>query len=369
MKRGIMKRAILVLIFFITISGCRIRERRIENPNFDFSSMDRFWEIVSILEGDQEPTTEQWDSLFETPGYAVLTKSEFKKEFFIRNFRLTFMPSNAEELEEELRNGRNRFVKHYVRLKNMKEEIKRQQKWLQTTELMKEALNCAQEYLPEKMIKDYPLPPVSFLIFDMDARGYSPIVVDIIFSIDNGEFLPYLLGHESHHFYRNKILVINPDIINTTNECVIWVLNQIQAEGIADQIDKRIIFFNGGPFEQSQWSRRYKSYLEESPEIIKGIDKLLRKMADSTSNYQKIGCQLYELVPMSGHPTGYYMTNAIIDELGRETLIKEVGNPFAFFRLYNQVAKMKGSNKPSFSEKSMRLINKLEKKYVKNRKK
>ena len=344
----------------------KIDGSNLKNPNFDFSGMEQFWKIVSILEKDIEPTAEQWDSLFNTPGYKVLTIQEFSRDFFIKYFSLAFMPSKAEELRIELEKGgiKAEYLKHFVRVKNMKLEIKRQEKKLQSSgSLMADALNYAKEYLPEGMIEDYPLPPVSFVIFGNDARGYSPIVVDTLFSIDNGAYLPYLLGHEFHHFYRNKKLTFKFPNEKNADYNIIWTINQIQAEGIADQIDKKYLIFNGGPFEQEQWAKKYKEYLNASPNIIKEMDELLAEIADSSDNYNKISQKFCELVPMSGHPTGYYMTNLIIEKLGKRALIEQIGNPFAFFRLFNQAAKMKGNDYPIFHKKSINFLSQLEERY------
>jgi hypothetical protein len=68
---------------------------------------------------------------------------------------------------------------------------------------------------------------------------------------------------------------------------------------------------------------------------------------------------------MSGHPTGYFMTRAIIDHLGKEALLKEIGNPFQFFRLYNQVTQEHPDKYPTFSHKTMKLVKDLELKYLK----
>ena len=87
-------------------------------------------------------------------------------------------------------------------------------------------------------------------------------------------------------------------------------------------------------------------------------------MYDHPERRRELGRKLRDLVPLSGHPTGFYMSNLIIDQLGKDALIKEIGNPFTFFRLYNQGADKKGNEAPTFSEKAIRFIQSLEEKYV-----
>lgn len=47
------------LVLMVVLFGFNVSGSNIENPNFDFSGMNQFWKIVSILEKDIEPTTKQ----------------------------------------------------------------------------------------------------------------------------------------------------------------------------------------------------------------------------------------------------------------------------------------------------------------------
>lgn len=357
-----MKRAagLFFLVFFVLAANAE----ELQNSNFDFSGIDQFWKIVSILEQDQEPDDRDWTALFQTPGYRELISREwpFEEEFFKKNFRLAFKPSLASALKEELEKKDNRWLMHYVRIKSLKEPLLRHQKWLQTAPLMTKAMGMAQEYLPQGLLKDVPLPPISFIFFDLDARGYSPIVVDMLFALEERESLFYLLAHEAHHYYRDKILAYAPGELRAGHATVMWVLNQVQAEGIADQIDKRTTYFEGGEQEKSPGAVRYRELVDESPRIIADMNAFLEQMADSPSRLPQLGQELRRRIPQSGHPTGYYMARAIIAELGGEQLINTVGNPFAFFYLYN-IAARKSDSYPVFSNKSVEFLRSLERAY------
>lgn len=338
--------------------------------NSDFSGMDQFWKILDTLQKDRKPTQSSWDSLFSTPGYAVLTQSEFSREHFVHYFSLAFMPSKSAEFKEELKktDWKIRYNKHIAKVPQNREPIQNQRKKLETTPtLIDGSLNLARAYLPKYEIDSSSLPPISFVIFGNDARGYSPIVIDLLYCVDQEDNLKYLIGHESHHFYRNQMLTFQPPDLDSTDHDIIWVLNQLQAEGIADQIDKRINFFEGGYLEHSKWAQRYKDFLRDSPEIIRKMDELLTAYSEEPSNRQKLAVQLRELIPMSGHPTGYYMASMIIEDRGKKSLIRDIGNPFKFVRLYNEAAKSaeKDISKTGLSKTSMNLIKYLENQYSK----
>ncbi|GEM_PF-4597440 len=70
-KQFIVSIACWVLFFF----SCGIPENT--SNSLDFSGVDQFLEITAALEHDTNPDPADWETLFETPGYSMLTKSEF----------------------------------------------------------------------------------------------------------------------------------------------------------------------------------------------------------------------------------------------------------------------------------------------------
>ena len=94
------------------------------NPNFEFSGVDKFWQIVKTLEANLEPSMREWDELFNTPGYKILTKSEFSRTFFQDNFRLVFKPNLRKELEKALKSKENiHYLNHYIKIRDNKEHL------------------------------------------------------------------------------------------------------------------------------------------------------------------------------------------------------------------------------------------------------
>jgi len=90
--------------------------------HLDFSGVEAFWKVGSILSEDKEPEKELWDYLFETPGYAVLTVSEFTPDFFMEKWRVAFKPDYKKEREKALNRG-DRFVEHFVKVWDNKTEL------------------------------------------------------------------------------------------------------------------------------------------------------------------------------------------------------------------------------------------------------
>jgi len=322
-------------------------------PAADFSGLQKFLEITAILAEDKEPAAQQWAALFATPGYAVLTQSEFTRDFFIERFRLAFMPSRAEALKEQLKKDtgfRAQFLPHYLRAKALRPEIERWMAGLKPAEIYVEAAEKAGALLPEGAVSDWPA--VSFVIFAPDSRGYDPVVLDALFCMDLGGGLADMVGHEFHHYYRNRFVDLTQD------QSTLWVIGQVHGEGIADLIDK------------AEWTRRRDEALtprerdfvklyKESPAVIRTMDDLLTRMSVMKTGRGELGFQLRRAVPQSGHPTGLYMALVILEEFGRPAIVKAAFDPFAFFRLYQEVAVKRGGDTPRFSEAAMKFLEAL----------
>ena len=339
-----------------------VAESKINCPDFDFSALDQFWLILSFLEKDLEPNQEMWDSLFSTPGYIALTKSEFTHGFFIKMFKLAYMPSKKDEATTFLIKApawQKAMLEHYHKIKADKLNIQAASNRFRARKnaIAAQSLQKALDFFPSTSAPK--CPPVSFVVFANDARGYSPVVLDIVKAIESGDDLVYLLAHEFHHNLRNTILSFNPDLIKDEDKNIIWVLNQLQCEGIADLINIQSQLTDP-VFRESE----YYAFFKKSAAIIDELDDLFARISTFPKQIKEFGLELKNSIPWSGHPTGFYMAKTILDKKGKATLILDVGNPFRFIELYQDTALREGSGTPSFSPKAMELIRKLGSKYI-----
>jgi hypothetical protein len=343
--------------------GERISEETAQADGFDFSAMDKIWEIISILERDEEPPDNAWVDLTRTPGYAALILHEkyYGLDFLKRNLRLVFKPSLHEELEKD---SQNRSVRHFLDLKEREAEIKAFQVRLQNPSAKAEPLKLLKPWFPAGTLDGQGSVPASFIVFDDDARGgYGRLIFDIIYALEEGEeFIP-LFAHEAFHYIRGKSMAYDEGNMLLLHQNILWSIDMIQNEGIADQIDKVATLFEGGSRFESSYARRYRENLAESPRILSTLDDLLCRLADDNPDYDKIGRDMRKAVPMSGHPTGYFMTRTILERLGNEELVRTFNNPFAFFYLYNAAA-IKDTGLPRLSNGAILGLHELEKMYI-----
>ena len=331
----------------------------------DLSSFEQFLKIVETIEKSQEPSEEEWNSLFETPGYKALIESEFNKEFFKRSFLAVFDPKRNEELNVLLEGKTARYIKYYQQVKQVKDrydldinDIKKN--W---TELQDKIFARAAAFLPYRIPEKNPT--VSILVFDTDARGYDTLIIDASFTFRIEDFVS-LTAHEVHHFYRNQMLQYDKEKIEEEDKELIWILNQIQGEGIADHIDKDyFIFGNIKTAFPEAYVKFYKDRVEKVPLVIKDINKISKEYSENKISISDLGKKLKDLVSLAGHPLGYFITNIIIKNSYFDDLIRILGNPFKFFELYNKAARIDRENVPLFSENFIMLTSSLEKKYCK----
>ncbi len=312
----------------------------------DVSGMNYFWKVFDLLCKDQEPDQECWGSLFATPGYSVLTKSEFSPEFFMEKWRLAFQPNRREERKKALDKG-DPFLKHYFAVLENKEELKAyQERVLKEEGLLSRAKELALKYLPSGSYPGYP--PVSLVVFQFDARGYNPVVIDLLAALKMQEVLIPFLAHEFHHYYRNKTRkqLAGP-------EHLLWVIDQIHAEGTADLLDKGPRIKEGDPQIGT-----YKQLVEDAPEYLKFLNDRLLEMGKDKEKVLAEEKILREKLPQSGHPVGYHMAELIRIEFGIEKIRSEVSDPLAFFWSFHQ-AEIKAGLSRTLTPEAIKILESL----------
>jgi hypothetical protein len=354
------------------------------NPGFDFKGIEAFWEIVDILEADKEPTEVQWNRFFEAPGYKRL-QSEFNRPYFQNAITAVFMPSRRDLKAEFLDEYRQRggFLAWYTPLViEGFEKACRDRKWLmsrieelKTYPYLEKAASLALRYLPEDETNVYP--EVDFIIFS-DSRGYSPLIIGLTGKEDlnpdelaclerqgRDKHFPFLLhmAHESFHLYREKEKEIEFPEEDHPDYPVIWILDQIENEGIGDLINRKELYWGDGCLVGTERADQLRKEQNNQPATIRVMDTIFSEMADDPQLVDGMGKQLQSFVPQSGHPTGFYMARIIEEELGPEAIVGVVRNPFRFFTTYNEAAEKNGMA-PVFSAKAISFIRSLESIYA-----
>lgn len=330
--------------------------------DIETSGLNEFWRIHALLEKDTEPSEEDWNRLFATPGYALLEERERRRKVLTNAFRLAFMPSKQAEKDDIIKLGNSwtsYILPHLQNIPKRRAEMESFQKEVEKGELFTQALQRTQEFLPKGTITRFPAPPVSLFVF-IDGRGYSRLLFDLLYLLNKHDRLG-LIGHEFHHYYRNKI---GRKYHPFGDDLLPWAIVNVENEGIAGLIDKREIpkmtiqEIEKVITDQTQlnYAKSYHEVYARSNEWLKFAEQKLERIADTPDQQAALSKELHGGLPDNGRAMGAFMSEVIIKELGRKKFLTTVGDSFAFWLVYNQAAKRTKGRAYTLSNKAVKVI-------------
>ncbi|TXT57920.1 MAG: hypothetical protein BAJATHORv1_10629 [Candidatus Thorarchaeota archaeon] len=330
---------------------------------FDFSGVELFWKIVDTFESKHNPQEELWHTLFNSPGYSALTKSEFSQEKLQNAMSIALDPKRAIEAHFSQDASIGGIVSHFqevvkrrMELETLFDELKGKSANIET-----DIFDLVVEYLPSNI--EYPSLDIAFVFFQRDARGYEWVVIDGLLALElDSQLLTRLIAHEYHHQCRDSILCYDKEIVRPEDQDLMWVLNQTQAEGIADNIDKPRWFYGENPVDAyTEFVQAYRDEVTVAETTLQSIDLIIETGVLEGYYREEIGKEVREHLPMSGHPIGYHMTQIISKANLFGEMIETLGNPFEFFRLYNRALLI--LKKDGLSESTLFILDDLETRY------
>lgn len=335
-----------------------------QDSKIEFSGAGHFWVISAQLKQGIDPSEEEWDTLLESPYYKFNSYSSDKYRNWIKKSITTaFLPEKRKNRDTILARPDSDYGKvmllHMIEAEEKKESIQLFQQKLTRQNFIDSIAAIAQQYLPKGTINRFEKPDISFGIFKPDANGAkNGIYVDLKFAMDFPDF-DLLMAHEAHHYYVGHIRKKMGENMEDSLGILINVINQLRLEGIADQIDKESSLASGRYPINSLFRINY----EDPVPILQKVDSLLKVIYHDPGTVKENGKLINELLPLGGHPHGYYMSQTIKAVLGKKALISTCYNPFDFIRLYNKAARQKGLF--YFSNEAVACLNRLEKTIMK----
>lgn len=357
--------------------------------SIDFSAINQHFNIMHQLQSGQIVSDSQWDSLFNCAAYKTLIDREFKRRIVFQEiFFAAYSPGYPKDVNEILnkidRKGQfwdswvKTMLEAYENVPKQKDQLIKLMKEYKKLDLSNFAIKESARFLPDDKFESFP--QIAFIIFN-DSRGYDPIILSLnsYIKTDNVEEnnaldcmsdnynlehfgFQLLYAHEAFHYYRNQKEEFRFPTFEDPYYSTIWIMNQIENEGIADQIDKVNLYYKPGCYADTREGRNYSKYMGIQRDLIPKMDSMFIEIANHPDSAKVFSKRLSRMIPRSGHQTGFYMCNAIINEFGVKSLKSIVRNPFEFFKLY-QKASLKNQDYPLFSDKSLEFIEILEERY------
>ncbi|RDV14533.1 hypothetical protein DXT99_14120 [Pontibacter diazotrophicus] len=334
-----------------------------EAQHVNIEAATKYWEITDALRQNQPLTDEAWKEFLEIQGNKVYVKGVFSEsdlKAYRKAIETVYMPQHDSLLQVKLKAG----TWYYVLVNDYKTNEAHHQKYVQETSENPEYLDLmytlAYEYLPQRAHTKVEDLQLYYNALGNDAASRSE---GIFFSINaainwNKYKEGSLEAHEIHHQIRPRREfgeVSEPDA------GIMWALASVQNEGIADQIDKRVILEGGG--EDAAGVEGW--LLKPAPGIIQQLDTMMVALANNSAEAsQPVKHYVRMFKGSGGHIPGFYMANVIERNGYHRKMIQTADDPFAFIRLYQKAAKKDKASAPVFSKASMAYLKKLEKKYA-----
>ena len=362
------KRLLIFAMLATVVAACA----RTDDPDyaFDFSGVDPFWAVHDSLVRDVEPPDSLWDALWSTPGYAVFDAVERRRPALTRGFRLAYMPSLSAEADSVALEPSwvSRIIPHARQISQARDSLASFIEELTSSDWLREGRDLAQRYLPEGTTEQYPPPLVSFFYF-LDARGYSErLLLDPLYFMHIRNPVK-ILSHEFHHYYTSRI---EPPLKPFEDDFLAWTLSTTENEGVAGMLDKADV----PSMSQAELVRAYpdssrRAYFAEhqveyrkSNERLAQVEDVLERVATHPDSSDALGRWINRELPDNGRIMGAYMAAVIEQVLGRDRLLDVVGDPFAFWRRYNEAAILTNGEARVLSEEAMRMLGEVEAKYL-----
>lgn len=343
------------------------------DSGLDFSGVDRFWATCDEMASGRDPSPAAWDELFATPGLAALERREHRREALTRAYRLVCNSVGADSVATAAAAGGflGFALPHLVRVPRLRAELTALEADLRAAAFVATARERAARLLPPGLAERYPPPPVAFVFFAPDGRGYPGIIVADLLNIMESRDRVGFFAHELHHFYRNRVAVLDGEF-GEEDFYLGYVLVNLEEEGTADQLDKADLpgltdaaLRRQVPNpDRRDFFERYRRHYAEANDWLARIDTVLQEIDRHPARRGAQGEALHESLPIGGRPIGAFMAATIRARFGSGRLASVVGNPFAFWRLYRSAAVESGGAAYTLSDAAMRVIEDLEARYA-----
>lgn len=342
------------LIFLsMILLGCTSRHEQsakrstgLENTiEFNLSSAFKVLDMARDIETGNNLDESAWLELFKSPGYKnylVYRDSLWKMDLIKEAMYTVFDASNAGTLDsllsEEITLDRNymklALVQNFNSIKANMEEIERFLRVTDFKDILSQADQLAQSYLP-KAARDavVDLYPVFVVVSDPDGKVQKEaIILDLNLMFEFGtEGLVKFIAHEFHHNYRQQVA-------KKFNNSVLVEINRIHQEGIADLIDKKQPPIEKLGIFPPSIIEEYNADYQNTPNRLRTFDSLVVAYSKGDIEETEFNSRIKGYFKFGGHTTGIYMSFFINRTIGNEQLIESYADPFTFLALYNRVA-------------------------------
>lgn len=373
-----MKKALIAMIFAGMLIGLIFGQTESDKAVIGLESVDQFLKIADKLSAGNMPSEEEWQALFNTQGYKI-SNSYPGREDIVRNIAIiTFAPGHKAEQDSVLsislldtsKTVLERISKltisNYLDMKKNMKALKKFRKSYDFNSIAPLASKKLKGFLPNPVDSLITFPKSVYMICSEADSRVKPggMLIDFnsyyMHELHNANVK--LMAHEMFHVYRENFE--NADFRNSNY--MIWHLDQLQNEGIADQIDKKgtieevaeNLMKTGGT---EDFAKKYINSYYKTPKMLKASDSLTVLLANNKITEEKFNKEMDDFFPFGGHPNSYYMTELIKKAGLWGEVMENFYSPIEFIKIYNRAAKQ--YDEYVFSKESIDFLESIKKKF------
>lgn len=333
---------------------------------FSTESFDIFWESMDQIETQEKTSIEDLNRLWNSVGYNSWMGSKRGQRIFYNYYTLVNNPKLQDSLKSEIERAKGYRVtlfQHIIEAKEKKEDLLVFAESMINSDIIEKAKKYAFKYLPDTLSVENDSTNIALMIFQPDAFAVpeeNVILLDVLYAYNYGQGFEKFLGHEFFHMYSAKYL----SKLRSTdyeNDALVWSLDKVRNEGIADLIDKENIF---DKLDKSEYDIKYISHYRNSRQHLQIIDSLIQEIARDNSKLKELGKKIRGEMHFGAHPLGLYIAKIIKNKMGKEALLQCLENPFPFLYFYNDIAKESDGEYFIFADESIQYLKSLEQKFI-----
>ncbi|MGJ7032052.1 DUF5700 domain-containing putative Zn-dependent protease [Niabella hirudinis] len=327
----------------------------------NFDAIDRYFEIADLLTAGKTPPDTIWSGFFTCEANKIPVQRGILDTAAVKAAMMqVYRNIPATGLDPDV-------LSYHKQYRQYLQDLKKHVAYLKSTNISQAIKKYLFPLIPAATRNNSALVPQYYVVYGAEDATAGPgfIVNDVLVSYKIDRFaLGVLSAHESYHaltynpFYKKINQDINP---NDNRLIVLNVFVAIAEEGMADLIDKKILFSSGSPLK-SEWSDIETGYADSARTMIRAWDHLLQTLnSDSTIeiSYKDIFGEQAPYIKLGGHWPGRYMAEVIQKNGLLKYFLADFRDPLVFMELYNKAAMTDKTKPPVFSKAAVAYFRKI----------
>jgi hypothetical protein len=360
-------RCLLLLIGLQALASCSFGQ--VSSRKINTAGAEAYFKVATLLKEGHTEVEPQWQALFKTPVYQMLIagkaidttalKADMRKVFISTSPASDASFSSKEAYHQQYKTNQQQLEK-YIQV-------------LHSSNTVDSVKALLYPFLPKRLQTEARFPTLFYLNYEApEATGYGGIVInDLLHSyrIDSYKF-GLLAAHEAFHATVSVAFqqALKPAIDYNANDFnLLYFLQNVSEEGIADLIDKPLLLQKSSPVHDEV---RQLTDNDEALSVtyIKSLDSLLRLAFTSETvleAYNGFPALANAFGKNGGHIPGRFMGMVIYKSGLLQKHLEAVEDPVSFFTTYNEAVTKSRSKYPIFSKESLLYLQRLKTKFWK----